>query len=41
VERSEDLAHARRLLAESADISADRDKIADPDSDLDELGSPS
>ena len=41
VERSEDLAHARRLLAEGADISAHRDKIADPDSDLDELGSSS
>jgi 3-phenylpropionate/trans-cinnamate dioxygenase ferredoxin reductase subunit len=39
VERSEDLAHARRLLADGIDISADRDKIADPDSDLDGLGS--
>jgi 3-phenylpropionate/trans-cinnamate dioxygenase ferredoxin reductase subunit len=34
VERPEDLAEARRLLAEGADVSAARDQIADPDSDL-------
>ncbi len=38
VERSEDLAQARRLLVEGADISSDRDKIADPDADLEALG---
>jgi 3-phenylpropionate/trans-cinnamate dioxygenase ferredoxin reductase subunit len=38
VDRSEDLAHARRLLAAGVDVSADRDKLAEPDSDLDELG---
>jgi 3-phenylpropionate/trans-cinnamate dioxygenase ferredoxin reductase subunit len=38
VERSEDLARARELLAEGTDVSADRDKIADPDTDLSELG---
>ena len=35
---SEDLAHARRLLAEGADVSDDREKIADSGADLDELG---
>jgi len=39
VERSEDLAHARRLLAEGADVSGDTAKIADPNSDLADLGS--
>ena len=34
VERSEDLAEARRLLADRVDVSAARDAIADPDSDL-------
>jgi len=38
VERSEDLARARELLAEGTDVSGDRDKIADPDSDLAEVG---
>jgi 3-phenylpropionate/trans-cinnamate dioxygenase ferredoxin reductase component len=38
VERSEDLARARELLAEGTDVSADRDKIADPDSDLASIG---
>jgi 3-phenylpropionate/trans-cinnamate dioxygenase ferredoxin reductase subunit len=38
VERSEDLAHARRLLSEGVDVSADRDKIADLDTDLEALG---
>jgi 3-phenylpropionate/trans-cinnamate dioxygenase ferredoxin reductase component len=34
VERSEDLAEARRLLADGVDVSAARDRIADADSDL-------
>jgi 3-phenylpropionate/trans-cinnamate dioxygenase ferredoxin reductase component len=34
VERSEDLAEARRLLADGIDVSAARDRIADPDSEL-------
>jgi 3-phenylpropionate/trans-cinnamate dioxygenase ferredoxin reductase subunit len=34
VERSEDLAEARRLLADGVDVSAAKDQIADPDSDL-------
>jgi 3-phenylpropionate/trans-cinnamate dioxygenase ferredoxin reductase component len=34
VERSEDLAEARRLLADRVDVSAAKAKIADPDSDL-------
>ncbi|MGB7588282.1 MAG: FAD-dependent oxidoreductase [Solirubrobacterales bacterium] len=34
VERSEDLAEARRMLADSVDISAAKDRIADPGSDL-------
>jgi 3-phenylpropionate/trans-cinnamate dioxygenase ferredoxin reductase subunit len=38
VERSEDLARARELLAEGTDVSADRDKIADPDADLSAIG---
>ena len=38
VERSEDLARARELLAEGTDVSADREKIADPDTDLGEIG---
>jgi 3-phenylpropionate/trans-cinnamate dioxygenase ferredoxin reductase subunit len=38
VERSEDLAEARRLLAAGVDVSAARDQIADPDSDLGTLG---
>jgi 3-phenylpropionate/trans-cinnamate dioxygenase ferredoxin reductase subunit len=38
VERPEDLARARELLAEGADVSADREKIADPDGDLAEVG---
>jgi 3-phenylpropionate/trans-cinnamate dioxygenase ferredoxin reductase subunit len=39
VERSEDLGRARELLVEGTDVSADRDKIADPDTDLAEIGS--
>jgi 3-phenylpropionate/trans-cinnamate dioxygenase ferredoxin reductase subunit len=38
VERSEDLGRARELLAEGTDVSADREKIADPDTDLAEIG---
>ncbi|HEX7058740.1 MAG TPA: FAD-dependent oxidoreductase [Solirubrobacterales bacterium] len=34
VERSEDLAEARRLLADGTDVSALKEEIADPDSDL-------
>ena len=34
VERSEDLAEARRLLADGVDVSAAREQIADPGSDL-------
>jgi 3-phenylpropionate/trans-cinnamate dioxygenase ferredoxin reductase subunit len=34
VERSEDLAEARRLLADKVDVSGARDQIADPDADL-------
>jgi 3-phenylpropionate/trans-cinnamate dioxygenase ferredoxin reductase subunit len=37
VERSEDLAEARRLLADGVDVSAAKDKIADPGSDLSSL----
>jgi 3-phenylpropionate/trans-cinnamate dioxygenase ferredoxin reductase subunit len=39
VGRSEDLAHARRLIESRADVSGDRDALADADSDLDEIGS--
>jgi len=34
VDRPEDLAEARRMLADGVDVSAARDRIADPDSDL-------
>jgi 3-phenylpropionate/trans-cinnamate dioxygenase ferredoxin reductase subunit len=34
VERSEDLAEARRMLADGVDVSGAREKLADPDSDL-------
>jgi 3-phenylpropionate/trans-cinnamate dioxygenase ferredoxin reductase component len=37
VERSEDLAEARRILAEGIDVSGERDRIADPAADLAEL----
>jgi len=37
VERSEDLAEARRMLADGVDVSAARDAIADPGSDLSEI----
>jgi len=37
VGRSEDLAEARRLLADGVDVSAARETIADPDSDLGEI----
>ena len=39
VGRSEDLAHARRLIESGADVSGDRDALSDADSDLDEIGS--
>jgi 3-phenylpropionate/trans-cinnamate dioxygenase ferredoxin reductase subunit len=38
VERSEDLAEARRLLADGVDVSAAKEQIADPDSDLSAIG---
>jgi 3-phenylpropionate/trans-cinnamate dioxygenase ferredoxin reductase subunit len=37
VERSEDLAEARRLLADGVDVSGVKEQIADPDSDLSSL----
>ena len=37
VGRSEDLTHARRLIESGADITAAREKLTDPDSDLDEI----
>jgi 3-phenylpropionate/trans-cinnamate dioxygenase ferredoxin reductase component len=37
VERSEDLAEARRMLADGVDVSGAREKLADPDSDLSEI----
>jgi 3-phenylpropionate/trans-cinnamate dioxygenase ferredoxin reductase component len=37
VERPEDLAEARRLLADGIDVSGARDRIADPNSDLGEI----
>jgi 3-phenylpropionate/trans-cinnamate dioxygenase ferredoxin reductase component len=39
VGRSEDLAEARRLLADGVDVSAARGQIADADSDLSQIGS--
>jgi 3-phenylpropionate/trans-cinnamate dioxygenase ferredoxin reductase component len=38
VGRSEDLAHARRLLESGTDVSGDKGALADPDSDLDAIG---
>jgi 3-phenylpropionate/trans-cinnamate dioxygenase ferredoxin reductase subunit len=38
VERSEDLAEARRLLADGVDVSAAKEQIADPGSDLSAIG---
>ena len=38
VGRSEDLAEARRMLADGVDVSAARERIADPGSDLAEIG---
>jgi 3-phenylpropionate/trans-cinnamate dioxygenase ferredoxin reductase subunit len=38
VERSEDLVHARTLIESGAEISSQRDALADPDSDLEEVG---
>jgi 3-phenylpropionate/trans-cinnamate dioxygenase ferredoxin reductase subunit len=39
VGRSEDLEHARRLLESGADVMGQKDALADPDSDLEEVGS--
>jgi 3-phenylpropionate/trans-cinnamate dioxygenase ferredoxin reductase subunit len=38
VGRSEDLSHARRLLVAGTDVSGKREELADPDSDLEEIG---
>jgi 3-phenylpropionate/trans-cinnamate dioxygenase ferredoxin reductase subunit len=38
VERSEDLAEARRMLADGVDVSGAKDQIADSDSDLSTIG---
>ena len=38
IERSEELGHARRLLAEGIDLTPHRDRLADPNTDLGELG---
>jgi 3-phenylpropionate/trans-cinnamate dioxygenase ferredoxin reductase subunit len=39
VDRSEDLTHARRLIESGADVSGQREVLADKDSDLDQVGS--
>jgi 3-phenylpropionate/trans-cinnamate dioxygenase ferredoxin reductase subunit len=39
VERSEDLAEARRMLADGVDVSGAKAQIADPDADLSSIGS--
>jgi 3-phenylpropionate/trans-cinnamate dioxygenase ferredoxin reductase subunit len=39
VGRSKDLTHARRLIESGADVSGQREVLADADSDLDEIGS--
>jgi 3-phenylpropionate/trans-cinnamate dioxygenase ferredoxin reductase subunit len=39
VDRSEDLEHARRLLESGADVSGQKDALADVDSDLEAVGS--
>jgi 3-phenylpropionate/trans-cinnamate dioxygenase ferredoxin reductase component len=39
VGRSEDLAHARRLLESGADVSGEKDALADAGSDLEQVGS--
>ncbi len=41
VGRSEDLAHARRLIEEGADVSGQRDELADANSDLEQIGASS
>jgi 3-phenylpropionate/trans-cinnamate dioxygenase ferredoxin reductase subunit len=38
VERSEDLAHARRLIESGADVSGQKDALADAETDLDDIG---
>jgi 3-phenylpropionate/trans-cinnamate dioxygenase ferredoxin reductase subunit len=39
VDRSEDLGHARRLLADGVDVSGAKEALGNADSDLGELGS--
>jgi hypothetical protein len=39
VERSEDLAHARTLIENGADVSAQREALGDPNSELEAIGS--
>ena len=38
VGRSEDLVHARTLIETGADVSAEREALADPDSELESVG---
>ena len=38
VERSEELGHARRLLAEGVDLAPHRERLGDPETDLGEIG---
>ena len=38
VERSEDLVHARTLIETGADISSQKDALADADSELEDIG---
>jgi 3-phenylpropionate/trans-cinnamate dioxygenase ferredoxin reductase component len=40
VDRSDDLMHARRLIESGEDVSVHVEALGDPDSDLDEIGSP-
>jgi 3-phenylpropionate/trans-cinnamate dioxygenase ferredoxin reductase component len=40
VERSEDLVKARELIESGADVTSQRDELADPDSDLEAIGAP-
>jgi 3-phenylpropionate/trans-cinnamate dioxygenase ferredoxin reductase subunit len=39
VDASEDLQHARRLIESGSDVSAQKDALGDPDSDLEQIGS--
>ena len=38
IERSDDLVHARRMVENGADIGSEKDRLADVDFQLDELG---